>query len=50
MDINKTIRYIKITSKGSRKGLNWSIHELSVTAGIPKATLDAIQQTATSIK
>jgi hypothetical protein len=50
MDINKTVRHIRITATGSRPHLNWSIHELSVTSGIPKATLDAIQQTATSIK
>jgi hypothetical protein len=50
MDINKTVRYIRITATGSRPRLNWSIHELSVTAGIPKATLDAIQQTATNLK
>jgi hypothetical protein len=48
--LNKTARFIKITSTGSRKGLNWSIHELTVNSGIPKATLDAIQQTATSLK
>ncbi|MEI6645928.1 MAG: discoidin domain-containing protein [bacterium] len=50
LTINKTARFIKITSKGSRKGLNWSIHELTVNSGIPIATLDAIQQTATNIK
>jgi hypothetical protein len=50
LTINKTARFIKMTSTGSRKGLNWSIHELTVNSGIPKATLDAIQQTATSIK
>lgn len=50
LDVNKTARYIKIICKGSRPRLNWSIHELTVQAGIPKATLDAIQQTATNLK
>lgn len=48
--INRTARYIKITTKGSRPRLNWSIHEITVNSGIPKATLDAIQQTAMNIK
>ncbi len=50
LNINKTARFIKIITTGSRQRLNWSIHELSVTSGIPKATLDAIQQTATTLK
>lgn len=50
LDINRTARFLKITTKGNRKGLHWSIHELTVNSGIPKATLDVIQQTATNIQ
>ncbi|MEI7901714.1 MAG: hypothetical protein WCK89_15785 [bacterium] len=43
LDINRAARFIRITTKDSRPRLNWSIHEMTVSTGIPQATLDAVK-------